>query len=186
MITSDARLSAVPDLDVLLAQHTAAAATLARSDAESFQSESPRIDNRIGTLLSLVLGGLASSSVVGGVGGELAHQRHAVVALGLLVASAVVTVAGLLLIVRLILPRLTRVTARSGPLAQVSVLPDEAAARAHYRAAAQDCLAYQSAAAWRYAVAVARRFRRFRTAGRVLVVGVVLATAGFLALSWGW
>ncbi|HEX9334543.1 MAG TPA: hypothetical protein VF892_01610 [Pseudonocardiaceae bacterium] len=186
MITTDARLSAVPDLDVLLAQHAAAAAALAAADAEAFWAEGPRIDGRIGTLLSLVLGGLASSGVVGGVGGELAHQRHAFVALGLLVASAVVTVTGLLLIVRLILPRLTQVTARSGRLARVSVLPDAAAAREHYRAAAQDCLAYQAAAAWRHAVTIARRLRRFRTAGRVLVVGVVLATAGFLALSWGW
>lgn len=168
-------------------QHTAAAAALAARDADAFRAEGPRIDNRIGTLLSLVLGGLASSSVVGGVGGELAHQRHAYVALGLLVASAVVTVVGLLLIVRLILPRLTRVTARSGELARMSVLPDAEAARAFYLAAAADQgLSHQAAAAHRHAVAIARRFRRFRTAGYVLVAGLLLAAAGFLTLAGGW
>lgn len=176
----------VVDLGALLAGHNAAATALAAADADAFRQEGPRIDGRIGTLLSLVLGGLASSGVVGGVGASVSRQRHAYLALGLLATAAVVIVVGLVLIVRLILPRLTRVTARSGPLATVSVLPDAAAARAYYQRAASDCLAYQSGAAWRHAVTIARRFRRFRIAGRVLVAGVLLATAGFLALSAGW
>jgi hypothetical protein len=177
----------VPDLAALLAGHNAAAAALAAADAEAFRQEGPRIDARIGTLLSLVLGALASSGFVGGIGASVSRQRHAYLATGLLAVSALVIVAGLVLIVRLILPRLSRrVTARSGSLARVSVLPDATAVRAHYQSAAQDCLAYQSFEAWRHAAGIARRFRRFRTAGRVLVVGVVLAAAGFLALGWGW
>jgi hypothetical protein len=185
-ITSDRVSGEVADLGALLAAHQAAAGALAAADAEAFRQEGPRIDGRIGTLLSLVLGALATSSVIGGVGATLSRQRHAYLAMGLLASSAVVIVAGLVLIVRLILPRLTRVTARSGALAQVAVLPDATAAREHYRAAAQDGLTYQSTTAWWHAVAIAARFRRFRNAGRVLVAGVVLAAAGFLALSWGW
>jgi hypothetical protein len=169
-----------PDLDLV-------AAELAAADAAAFRHEGPRIDARIGILLTLVLGGLASGGLVGGIGGSVSRQRHAYVALGLLTVAALVTVAGVVLIVRLILPRLSPVvTDRSGPLARVSVLPDEAAVRAYYRAAAQDRLAYQSHAAWRYAVGTARRFHRFRTAGRVLMAGVVLSALGFLVLSWGW
>lgn len=162
------------------------AARLAAVDAEAFRSEGPRIDNRIGSLLTLMLGGLASSGVVGGLGASVSRQRHAYVAFGLLAVSAVVIVAGLVLIVRLILPRLTRVTPTSGALALVAALPDVASARTHYQAAGRDCLAYQSALAYHHAVAITRRFFRFRTAGRVLMAGVVLATAGFLALGWGW
>jgi hypothetical protein len=178
--------TAVLDLGTLLADRRAAAAALAAYDAEAIRQEGPRIDNRIGTLLTLVLGALASSGVVGGVGASVSRQRHAYLAMGLLATAAVVIVAGLLLIVRLILPRMTReVTTRSGALARVAALPDAAAARAHYYAAAQDCVSYQSAVAWSYATGIRRRFFRFRTAGRVLVVGVVLAAVGFLALGWG-
>lgn len=169
-----------PDLDTTAAQ-------LAAADATSIQAEGPRIDNRIGILLSLLLGGLASSSVLGGVGASISRQRHAYVATGLLVAAAVVIVVGLVLIVRLVLPRLTRrVTAQSGALARLAELPDAAAARDYYRAAVGDCLAYQALLAWSHAVGIRRRYRRFRRAGYVLVVGVLLATAGFLALGWGW
>lgn len=168
------------------AEASAVAARLAAADAQAFRAEGPRIDARIGTLLSLMLGGLASSGVVGGLGGSLSRQRHAYLAFGLLAVAAVVLVAGLVLIVRLILPRLTPVTPTSGALAVVAALPDVAAARAHYRAAGRDCLAYESALAYHHAVAITRRFYRFRTAGRVLVAGVVLAAAGFLALAGGW
>lgn len=174
------------DLSELLATRDAAGAALAAKDADTFRQEGPRIDNRIAGLLSLVLGALASSGLVGGVGASLSRQRHAYLAMGLLGCSAVVLSAGLLLTVRLILPRLTKVTARSTTLAHVAALPDAAAARAHYGTAAQDCLTYQATAAWSHAIAITRRFRRFRRAGRVLLVGVLLATAGFLALSWGW
>lgn len=165
----------------------ATAAALAAADADAFRQEGPRIDGRIGTLLSLMLGALASSGAIGGVGATVSRQHHAYVATGLLTTSALVIVAGLALILRLILPRLTRrVTAQSGALALVADLPDVASARAHYRVAAQDCLTYQSSLAWSHAVAIRRRFRRFRRAGIVLLVGVLLAAAGFLALSGGW
>jgi hypothetical protein len=164
-----------------------AAAALAAADADAFRAEGPRIDARIGTLLTLVLGALASSGFIGGIGASVSRQRRAYLAMGLLAVSALVIVAGLVLIVGLILPRLSKVvTARSGVLARVSVLPDEAAVRAHYLAAAQDRLAYQSFTAWRHAAEIARRFHRVRTAGRVLLVGVALAALGFLALGWGW
>lgn len=180
--------AAAGDLAELLAAHHAAAAALAAADAEAFRQEGPRIDDRINTLLALVVGALASASVVGGVGGSVSHARHAYLAEGLLTASAVVIVAGLLLVARLILPRLTWVTDRPGPLARVSVLPDTAAARRFYLAAALDDggLSHQAGAAHRHAVAIARRFRRFRRAGYVLVGGLVLALAGSLALAGGW
>lgn len=181
------RCSNVPDLSALLASHTAAAAALAADDAAAFRGEGPRIDGRIGTLLSLVLGALASSGAIGGVGASASRARHAYLAEGLLVTAAVVIVAGLLLVVRLILPRLRRVTAASGALAQVSTLPDAAAARAYYCAAVLDQgLSYQAASAHQHAVSIARRYRRFRTAGYVLVAGVLQAAAGFLALAGGW
>lgn len=163
------------------------AAALARADADEFRAEGPRIDGRINTLVTLVLGGLASAGVLGGVGGSVSRAHHAVVAHGLLATSAVVIVAGLVLQVGLILPRLSRrVTSRSGALARVSVLPDDVAVRDYYRAAARTCLAYQSASALRHARGIAARFHRFRTAGYVVTAGVLLAAAGFLALGWGW
>ena len=165
----------------------ASAAALAATDADAFRQEGPRIDNRVNTLLTLVLGGLASSGGLGGVGAAVSHRQHAYLAMWLLVAAAVVILTGLVLIVELILPRLTRqVTVRSGHLARVAALPDQAAAHAYYQAAAQDCLAHQALAAWSHATAIRRRFRRFRRAGYVLLAGVLLATAGFLALGWGW
>jgi hypothetical protein len=168
-------------------EHNALAATLAAADAQAFREEGPRIDNRIGTLLSLLLGGMASSSVLGGVGASLSRERHADVAMVLLATAAVVIAVGLVLIVRLILPRLSpRITARSGALAQVAALPDVAAVRDFYRVAAQDRLGYQAGLARAHAVAIRRRFFRFRRAGWVLVAGVLLATCGFLALGWGW
>lgn len=169
------------------ARRDQAAALLAAADADAFRAEGPRIDGRIGTLLSLVLGGLASSGAVGGVGGSVSRERHAHVAMGLLAVAAVVILAGLVLVVRLILPRLTRrVTPNSWSLAHVADLPTLAAARAYYRDAAQDCLTYQASQARSHAVAIRRRFRRFRRAGWVLLAGVGLAAAGFLALGWGW
>lgn len=175
------------DLSALLVERDTTAAALAAADAEAYRAEGPRIDDRIGTLLTLLLGALASSGAVGGVGTALSRQRHAYIALGLLVAAAVVLVAGLGLICRLILPRLTRAaTPRSWSLAWVAALPDPADAAEHYRAAAADCLAYQSRQAWSNATSIRRRFFRFRTAGRVLLVGAGLAAAGFLALGWGW
>lgn len=163
------------------------AAGLAAADAESFRGEGPRIDARIGTLLSLVLGGLASSGAVGGIGGSVSRTRHAYLAMSLLALASVVIVVGLVLVVRLILPRMTRrVTVHSWSLAHVADLPDTTAARVYYRAAARDCLAYQACQARSHAVAIRRRFRRFRRAGWVLLVGVVLAAVGFLALGWGW
>lgn len=174
------------DLADLLGRHTSTAAGLAAADAEAFRSEGPRIDNRIGTLLSLVLGAVAASGAVGGVGATVSRQHHAYLAAGLLVAAAGVIVAGLLLIVRLILPRLSAVHPCSGALARVAALPDPDAARAHYQRAALDCVGYQSRVAWRHATQITRRWFRFRTAGRVLVAGVLLAAAGFLALGVGW
>jgi hypothetical protein len=178
----------LPDLSALLAEHSAAAAALAAADAGEFRAEGPRIDGRIATLASLVLGALASGGVLGGLGTSVSHQRHAYLAQGLLMGAAVVLVAGLLLFVRLLLPRLTKVTAQSGALARLSVLPDAQAARRYYLAAVvtDQGLSHQAAAAHRHAVGIARRMRRFRRAGYVLVSGVVLAAAGFLALAWGW
>lgn len=169
------------------ADRNATAAGLAAADAEAFRQEGPRVDNRIGTLLSLLLGGMASSSVLGGVGTTLSQQRHAYVAMVLLAAAAVVIAVGLVLIVLLILPRMSRrVTARSGALAQVAALPDAAAVREHYRTAAMDPLGYQAGLARAHAVGIRARFYRFKVAGWVLVTGVLMATAGFLALGWGW
>lgn len=168
-------------------QRDQAAAVLAAADAAAFRAEGPRIDARIGTLLSLVLGALASGGVVGGLGGSLSRARHAYLALGLLAAAAVVIVVGVVLIVRLILPRLSNgVTPHSWSLAHVAELPDLVAVRAYYQAAAQAPLSHQARQAHSHAVAIRRRFRRFRRAGWVLVAGVVLAAAGFLALGWGW
>jgi hypothetical protein len=174
------------DLTALLADHNATGAALAATDADAFRQEGPRIDNRIGSLLSLILGALASSGLIGGVGASLSRAHHAPLAMGLLAGSSVVIATGLLLTVRLILPRLsTTITVQSGPLPRVAALPHPAAARAHYSTAARDCLTYQSAAAWSHAVAISRRFRRFHRAGTVLLIGVALATAGFIALAWG-
>jgi hypothetical protein len=94
-----------PGLAALAADHTTAAAALAAADAEAFRQEGPRIDARIGTLLTLVLGALASSGFVGGIGASVSRQRHAYLAMGLLAVSALVIVAGVVLIVGLILPR---------------------------------------------------------------------------------
>jgi hypothetical protein len=187
-------------------------AALAAADADAFRSEGPRIDARIGTLASLVFAVLASTGAVGGVGTSISRARHAEVATWLLVAGAVAFAVGFVMIVRLILPRLVRVTPATGvlawaaalplvgplvrrltrirpapgALAQVAALPDTTAAAAYYAAAAEDCLAYQATDAWAHGVAIARRFRRFRRAGWVLTTAVVLAAAGFLALGWGW
>ena len=181
-------LAADPDIDPAGVDWVmeAAAARLAAADADAIRQEGPRSDTRIGLLLSLLLGGAASASVFGGLGTELAHARHAYVATGLLAAAAVVVVVGLVLIVGLILPRLSRrVTAQSGVLAQVANLPGHQAVREFYRAAAIDPLGHQVRAVRSHAVGIQRRLYRLRRAGWVLVAGIVLATAGWLALGWG-
>jgi hypothetical protein len=173
------------DLAALLAHHHATGAALAAQDADAFRQEGPRIDNRITSLLSFVLGALISGGFVGGASALVSHH-HAYLATALLTTAAAVLATGVLLHVRLILPRLTTVTDQSGPLARVADLPDPAAARQHYLTAARDCLTYQATAAWCHAVGITRRNRRFRRAGRLLLTGVLLAAAGFIALRQGW
>jgi hypothetical protein len=162
-------------------------AELAAADADAFRAEGPRIDNRIGTLVNLVIGAVAASGGIGGVAGLISRQHHAYVATTLLGVSAVVLMAGFLLIGRLILPRITpSPTSQSWSLAWVADLPDADAARDYYETAADDLDTHLCLQAWSHAVSIRRRFRRFRTAGRVLAVGAVLALVGFLALAWGW
>lgn len=166
---------------------TAAAVALAAADFDAFRSEPPRTDARIGILASLILGGVASIGGVGGLGATVSRQHHAHVAFALLVAAAVALAAGVVMIVRLILPRMDRqLTTQSGGLHQVAALPDAAAARRYYTAAARDCLTHWSGRTWCQSKASTRRLFRLRGAGRVLGIGVLLVLAGVLALAAGW
>lgn len=160
-------------------------AQLAAVDAEAFRQEGPRADNRVGILATLLLGLLAAAGGIGALNVLTNRAHHAPVATVLLCAGATVFVVGLIAIVRLILPRLSRKVSREGVLGVVASLPDVEAACEHYRQAAQDRLAYQAACAWAHARLITRRNRRLRRGGWLLVLGVVLAAAGLVALGLG-
>lgn len=162
-----------------------AGAKLAEYDGTAFRSEGPRTDAKVGALLSLLVGVVGVVGVLGTLGTTVSRQARAYVAAGLLGAAAVVLVLGLLMIVLVILPRLYGPEQRPGALGIVAALPDAAAARAHYRAAGEDPLAYRAADAWFHSKVMTQRYRRIRRAGVVVLLGIVLGLAGGLALGWG-
>lgn len=187
--------------------HVIEGAELAALDCERIWQEGPRMDARIGTLMTTLLGGLASAGGIGGYGGMLSRERDAKLALALLVLAAVVIVVGLIMNLRLILPRMTienkeqarwprrllelvlpthEKTDNANALKGLASVENADEAYDYYVNAAKDPLRYMASQAHAHANAITGRNWRFVRAGWMVMTGIVVALAGSLSLAMGW
>ena len=164
----------------------AAAVRLAELDRAEFRAEGPRSDAKLSTLISLLVGLSGAVAAGSSVGTRLARDAGSTLAAVLFGAAGLVLLIGLGMVWHVVLPRLhpDGRGGRGGPMAAVADLPDAAAARDYYLAAARDPLLYQAGGAHHHARAIGARYRRIRRPGRVLLAGFALAAAGGLALAW--